>query len=67
VLQNSLNFSNDDMLVTIGHSLRAWYDDILQEDVPARWSALIERLNRIESMSMRDSSRSSGESSYSYR
>jgi hypothetical protein len=57
VLQNSLNVSNDDMLVTIGHSLLAWYDDILQEDVPARWSALIERLDRIESMSMRDSRR----------
>jgi hypothetical protein len=55
VLQNSLNFSNDTMLVTIGHSLRAWYDDILQEGVPARLSALIERLDHTASVSLRDS------------
>jgi hypothetical protein len=55
VLQNSLNVSNDDMLLTIGHSLRAWYDDILHEDVPARLSALIERLDLTERESLRDS------------
>jgi Anti-sigma factor NepR len=55
VRQNSLNVSNDDMLLTIGHSLRAWYDDILHEDVPARLSALIERLDRTESEFLRDS------------
>jgi hypothetical protein len=55
VLQNSLNVSNDDMLLTIGHALRARYDDILQEGVPARLSALIERLDRTESESLRDS------------
>jgi hypothetical protein len=57
VLRNSLNFSNDDMLLTIGRSLRAWYDDILQEDVPARLSILIERLDHTESETMRASRR----------
>ena len=57
VLQNSLNFSKDNMLLTIGYSLRAWYDDILQEDVPARLSTLIERLGHTESEPMRASKR----------
>ena len=57
ILQNSLNFSSDDMLLTIGHSLRAWYDDILQEGVPARLSILIERLDHPESETMRASKR----------
>jgi hypothetical protein len=54
VPQNSLNLSKDVMLLTIGHSLRAWYHDILREDVPARFSTLIERLKNAESGSMRD-------------
>jgi hypothetical protein len=57
MLRNSLNFSNDDMLLTIGHSLRAWYDDILQEGVPTRLSILIERLDHTESETMRASRR----------
>jgi hypothetical protein len=49
MLRNSLDFSNDDMLLTIGHSLRAWYDEILQQGVPTRLSILIERLDHPES------------------
>jgi hypothetical protein len=54
VLQNSLNFSKDDMLLMIGHSLQAWSDHILQEDVPARFNTLIERLENSKSGSMQD-------------
>lgn len=55
MLQTSLNLSKDDMLLTIGHSLQAWYDHILQEDVPARFGTLIERLENTKSESMQDS------------
>jgi hypothetical protein len=41
-LQNSLHSSTGDLLVTIGQSLRACYDDILQEGVPTRFRSLIE-------------------------
>ena len=49
MLQNSLNASEDDLLLTIGHSLRARYDDLLQEGVPTRSSTLIQRLENAES------------------
>ncbi|MFD2227242.1 NepR family anti-sigma factor [Microvirga arabica] len=57
VLQNGLHSSKENLVVTIGHSLRACYDSILQQGVPMRFRSLIEMIERSEREAMRASKR----------
>jgi hypothetical protein len=39
-----LNFSQEQVVFVIGHSLRSLYDDVLAADIPERLKALVLKL-----------------------
>ncbi|WP_201863777.1 NepR family anti-sigma factor [Microvirga soli] len=43
-IPNSLNFSQEQVIFFVGHSLRSLYDDILTADLPDRLEALVQEL-----------------------
>jgi Anti-sigma factor NepR len=43
-IPSSLNFSQEQVVFVIGHSLRSLYDDVLADDVPDHLKALVHKL-----------------------
>ena len=40
-IPSTLNFTQEQMVFVIGHSLRSLYDDVLADDMPALLKALV--------------------------
>jgi hypothetical protein len=45
-IPNTLNFSQEQVVFVIGHSLRSLYDDVLAADMPEHLKALVLSLRR---------------------
>jgi Anti-sigma factor NepR len=43
-IPNSLNFSQEQVTLILGHSLRSMYDDVVTADLPDRLKALVQEL-----------------------
>ncbi|MBO1909124.1 hypothetical protein KHP60_22070 [Microvirga sp. 3-52] len=43
-IPNTLNFSQEQVVFVIGHSLRSLYDDVLAADMPEHLKALVLKL-----------------------
>ena len=43
-IPNSLNFSQEQVTLILGHSLRSLYDDVLAAELPDRLRALVDQL-----------------------
>ena len=43
-IPSTLNFTQEQMVFVIGHSLRSLYDDVLADDMPAHLKALVLKL-----------------------
>jgi hypothetical protein len=43
-IPSSLNFSQEQVVFVIGHSLRSLYDDVIADDMPERLKALVLQL-----------------------